>query len=57
MTNEPEKPEKRFDEMDDRELAEYVLGKELVERLHADFDLRDGNEGDDDHDPDFISPE
>jgi len=48
MTNEPEKQEKPIEEMTDRELAEHVLGKELVDRLHAEFDLKDGD------DPDFI---
>ena len=52
MTNEPEK--RAIEEMTDRELAEHVLGRELVEKLHAEFDLKDGDEGEDDHDPDFI---
>lgn len=43
-----EKKEKHIDEMHDRELAEHVLGKEVVERLHADFDLRDTSKRDDD---------
>jgi hypothetical protein len=42
------KREKPVEEMQDRELAEHVLGKELVERLHADFDLRDTNAKQDD---------
>ncbi len=44
-----EKKEKPIEQMHDRELAERLLGKEVVERLHADFDLRDTSkeEGDD----------
>ena len=42
------KKEKPIEEMTDRELAERVLGKELVQRLHGQFDLRDTNEGRDD---------
>ncbi len=36
------KPEgKPVEKMEDRELAEHVLGKELVEKMHKEFDLRD----------------
>ena len=44
MTNErDEKREKPIQEMTDRELAEHVLGRELVEKLHEEFDLREGS--------------
>lgn len=38
------KREKPIEEMRDRELAEHLLGKELVDRLHEEFDLRDTSE-------------
>ena len=42
-----EKKGKPIEEMHDRELAERLLGKEVVERLHEDFDLRDTSKEDD----------
>ena len=38
------KPKKPVEEMRDRDLAEHLLGKDLVERLHDRFDLRDTSE-------------
>lgn len=54
MTNE--KQEKPVDEMTDRELAEHVLGKELVEKLHEEFDLRDVGEAEQDEDDGHFTP-
>lgn len=48
------KGEKPIEELRDRELAERLLGKEVVEKLHADFDLRDTSKEDGD---DFTSSE
>lgn len=42
------KREKPIEEMHDRELAEHVLGHELVVRLHEEFELRDTSEKPDD---------
>lgn len=51
------KQEKPIEEMTDRELAEHALGKELVERLHEEFDLKDSQEmTSDDRVDDFMSP-
>jgi hypothetical protein len=55
MTNEREK-HKRVDEMKDRELAEHVLGRELVEKLHEEFDLRDTEEESEDEERDRFIP-
>jgi len=57
MTNEHERREKRVDEMTDRELAEHVLGKELVEKLHEEFDLRDSDSDENEDDPRFMPSE
>lgn len=38
--------EKPVEKMEDRELAEHVLGKELVEKMHEEFDLRDTSKED-----------
>lgn len=41
------KREKPIEEMHDRELAERLLGRETVEALHKEFDLRDTSKKDD----------
>jgi hypothetical protein len=44
----PRKKRKPIEEMHDRELAEHIFGKELVEKLHEEFDLRDTSKSDND---------
>ena len=51
MPKKKKPPEKPIEEMHDRELAEHVLGKEIVDRLHAEFALRDTSKPNDDFTP------
>lgn len=49
MPKKKPEDEKPIEEMEDRELAEHVLGKELVSKLHEQFDLRDTTDEKPDH--------